>query len=318
MTSVVDELKGKRILVAGDLMLDEWIYAIATNRFSPEAKGAPIYRCRHRWRSLGGAGNVAVQAAALGCEVQVAGVVGDDFEGTDLIDRLETKRIDTNHVMVARGYPTVVKTRLMDQRQILRIDQEQPADEGKYDIEDMLAWKPEAVIISDYGKGALPAQVTKDIVSLCREQHIPVVVDPYDTGNYWPYVKATVITPNVRELCTLTAQSQFPHEAAMELIRPDAMIVTMGQHGLDLVVGDHKKPTITRFPAAKEIEDPNPCGAGDTVAAVVGACLAAGMELGAAAYMANVAAALTVQQMGCGLLIPTVLADMMQHQPAAE
>ncbi|MCE5333215.1 MAG: bifunctional D-glycero-beta-D-manno-heptose-7-phosphate kinase/D-glycero-beta-D-manno-heptose 1-phosphate adenylyltransferase HldE [Desulfobacteraceae bacterium] len=300
----IDSLRKVRILVAGDVMLDRYTWGDVA-RISPEAP-VPVLRVREHSEGAGGAANVALNLAGLGCEVTLVGFTGTDPAGATLQKILRESGVGTELVPIP-GRPTITKTRVMArEQQILRIDEEEvsppPEDarERVLSLLDGLIPGRQAVILSDYGKGVLldPA-IPQRAIDLGRKRGIPVLVDP--KGKDWErYRGATCVTPNVGELESVSGVVESGEagiaEAAGRLrsdLRLDWLLVTRGKHGMCLV-GDSAPLFIpTR---AREVFDVS--GAGDTVIATLAAGLAAGFDMNEAAKIANVAAGIVVGKLG--------------------
>lgn len=302
---LIDSFGKTRVLVVGDVMLDRYTWGDVA-RISPEAP-VPVLRVREHSEGAGGAGNVALNLAALGCRVTLIGFVGEDGPGMRLRRMLEGAGVAAELIAVP-ARPTITKTRVMARsQQILRIDEEQVAMPSSGDRERVLALLADllphhdAVVLSDYGKGALldPA-VPQQAIRSGKELGIPVLVDP--KGKDWSrYRGAACVTPNAAELEAVSG-SEHPGEgaeiaAAAELIRAalsvDWLLVTRGRHGMCLV-GD--APPLFIPARAREVFDVS--GAGDTVIAALAAGLAAGIGIAEAAKIANIAAGIVVGKLG--------------------
>lgn len=298
-------LDGVRILVVGDLMLDQTLSG-SVGRISPEAP-IPVLKAETRKDGLGGAGNVANNLSRLGCRVALIGVIGKDPEASLLIGLLEREGIESR-ILVTKQRCTTRKMRVVSARQqMLRMDFEttDPVDDSTENelirrIMTALDEGPDAVILSDYGKGVCTPRLCRTLLDGCRERKVPVLVDP--KGADWErYRGCTLITPNLNELC-LAARRTIPNEdrdveqAARELMNCfelDRILVTRSDRGMSLFSGEsalHEKTV------AREVFDVS--GAGDTVVAVVTAFLAAGASLEEAVRAANRAAGFVVGKAG--------------------
>ena len=192
------------ILVVGDVMLDRYVWG-QVKRISPEAP-VPVVQAQRTTETLGGAGNVAYNLAALNCRVSLIGVCGADPTARSLRDLLTAKRID-DLLVVDPARPTTTKTRIMaHKQQILRLDDEQvhPMDaEIIAAIRNAFSTGLErcnAVILSDYGKGVLAeTSFVQEMIHACRSRSIPVLVDPKGMG-WQRYRGASGVTPNTAEL----------------------------------------------------------------------------------------------------------------------
>ena len=193
-----------KILVVGDVMLDKYYYGEVT-RISPEAP-VPITHVTSEKETLGGAANVAHNLARLGCQTSLAGYVGDDYHCESLLGKLTARGIDYKG-LVTTDRPTTTKLRVIGgHQQMLRLDfEEDEPIEAHYAarlqnyIEQKLSESLDAVIISDYGKGACTEAACQMIIKACHDHGVPVVVDPKGI-NWLKYAKADYITPNVKEV----------------------------------------------------------------------------------------------------------------------
>src|SRR5438105_2094035 len=202
-TALVEKFRSRKILVIGDLMLDEFLWGRA-RRIAPEAP-VPVVEIERETLHLGGAGNVAANLAALGANPTVIGVRGADSAGERLCEEFSRAAISTAGLVIDTSRPTTVKTRIIAHSQhVVRADREKksPVDEA---IERKLAANflqlldnAEAVIVSDYDKGVITPAVLKAILPAAIERRIPVCIDP-KLRNLEHYHPATIITPNTQE-----------------------------------------------------------------------------------------------------------------------
>ncbi|PYU10164.1 MAG: bifunctional heptose 7-phosphate kinase/heptose 1-phosphate adenyltransferase [Acidobacteria bacterium] len=295
---------GRRVLVVGDLMLDRYLWG-AVERISPEAP-VPVVRLDHKTHVAGGAGNVAVNLRGLGCAVSLAGIVGDDEDGRQLLELLQNVSVGTAAILAAPGRPTICKTRILGGRQqMLRVDVEK-AGELSSELQGALLERIEtqisgcsAIILSDYGKGLLSASVCQAIIRRGRELSIPTFVDPKGL-HYEKYAGCDAISPNRMELVAATSTDHSDLDLLLqkgEQLRNhlgiQSLVVTLGELGITLI----ESGSVQRFPAlAREVFDVS--GAGDTVIATTGAAIAAGLPLHEAIRLANVAAGIVVGKLG--------------------
>ncbi len=294
----------RRVLVVGDLLLDRYLWG-AVERISPEAP-VPVVRVDHKTHAAGGAANVAANLSALGCQVSLAGVVGADEDGRQLLALLHTLGIETPAVLSWPDRPTICKTRILGGRQqILRLDVEKTG-ELHSELKSLLQCKIlaqvsgcSAVILSDYGKGVLDESVCQAVIRRARELSIPTFVDPKGR-DYGKYSGCDVISPNRLELAAATSSDSGELELLLEKgqqLRSDLgvahLVVTLSELGITLL----EPSGIHRFPAlAREVFDVS--GAGDTVIATMGAAVAAGMNLHDAIRLANLAAGIVIGKLG--------------------
>ena len=294
-----------RILVVGDLMLDRYIFG-EVERISPEAP-VPVLRHAQRYERPGGAANVAMNLAGLGCETFLAGFWGADGEQAELARLLEPAGINTDGV-VSSSLPTVSKTRIVARtQQLLRLDIE---SRDPYPYEETarlearateLVGKVHAVILSDYAKGTLTNEVAEVIIRTARQAGIPVLVDP-KTRDLSKYSGATTICPNLGELSLATGvpahQTQALLAAAhLQMAEHDFafLTVTMSEKGIRILSRDGT-PDYHSPARAREVYDVS--GAGDTVIATLAASLAGGLHVHTAVELANLAAGIVVGKVG--------------------
>ncbi len=288
-----------RVLVVGDVMLDRYYHGSA-NRISPEAP-VPVVRVSNQEDRPGGAGNVALNIAALGGAATLVGVVGTDATAEDLGARLSAAGVRCEF-LVSQDKPTVTKLRVISQhQQLLRMDFEQP-----FDAQDVADLQPrfesvlesaQVVIVSDYAKGAL--QDVPAIIRAARAAGKPVIVDPKGS-DFEKYRGATLITPNLHEFETVVGHCSTEQElitkglALMSELALEAILITRGESGMTLLRPNKAE---LHLPArAQEVFDVT--GAGDTVISVLAASLAAGDDFAAAPALANLAASLAVGKLG--------------------
>jgi len=292
-----------RIVVVGDIILDRYLIG-DTDRLSPEAP-VPVVAVREQRAALGGAANVAANAAAMGATCRLVGVVGDDPMGRALRAEMATQRLPDAFVVSSAARPTTSKTRVLARgQQVVRIDEEVDLllddKEGVKviaKVEEALA-DADALLLEDYNKGLLTPGIIKAAMATAAKRGIPVVVDP-KFRQFFNYAGATVFKPNRREMeAALGAavdldQRNALHEALARL-QVDNLLLTLGAEGMLLVTRDK---AITHLPSlAREVFDVS--GAGDTVTAWVGTCLAAGASVREAAQLANIAAGIEVGKRG--------------------
>ncbi|HEX9365708.1 MAG TPA: D-glycero-beta-D-manno-heptose-7-phosphate kinase [Vicinamibacterales bacterium] len=302
---LLDRARGRAVLVVGDLMLDHFVIG-RVDRISPEAP-VPVVQFDHESFRLGGAANVAHNVAALGGSVEIAGVVGNDAEGTRLLADLRRVGIATPAVIADKSRCTTRKLRVVTTRnlQVARIDYEcDRAVDG--DLEAALAKKireavgrADVVLISDYQKGTITEVTAQAAIEAAKAKGVPSLVDP-KVPHIGLYAGASLITPNHHEAEAVTLQrirnSADARSAAMvfrERARCDSVLITRGEHGMWLLGADGEFD----LPAeAREVSDVT--GAGDTVIAAMALGLAAGGSLRDAARLANRAAGLAVARFG--------------------
>lgn len=304
MTISIPDFSATRVVVAGDVMLDRYLFG-ATGRISPEAP-VPVVHVHETDDRPGGAANVAVNLAALGVSTSLVGVVGQDPAADTLASIMGERGIECGFA-TAEDRPTITKTRVQSRgQQLIRLDEEKtlamPGDAMLDSLRGMLKGTG-AVVLSDYGKGAL-ADVTA-MIAACRETGVPVLVDPKGT-DFEKYRGASLITPNQSEFEAVAGESTSDEdlvERARTMIADlqlDALLVTRSEKGM-LLVESGGEPVFLST-QAREVFDVT--GAGDTVIATLAAALASGQGVAAAAALANVAAGLVVRKIGVATVTP--------------
>ncbi len=298
MTLLVPDFSKLRVLVAGDAMLDEYWFG-DTARISPEAP-VPVVRARSSEQRPGGAANVALNIAALGARSTLAAVVGQDERGAQLTRVLEQRGVRCE-LFRSPTLPTIHKLRVLARsQQLLRIDAEQSLQTCAHELGTLytrLVKQSDVVILSDYAKGTL-ARVD-ELVAAARAAKVPVLIDPKGT-DFSRYRGAYGLTPNRGEFEAVVGKSA--DEA--ELLRKGAalraeldlelLLVTRGEQGMTLF--ERGAEPLTLPTQAREVFDVT--GAGDTVIALLGAGVAAGLDAPEAARLANLGASIVVGKIG--------------------
>ena len=311
LIDVVERFPGRRVLLAGDLMLDRYVFGDA-ERISPEAP-VPVLRVVERLDRVGGAGSVALNLAALGAQVQCCGLVGTDPEGEVILRLLGEAGVDTRGVVRAADRPTITKTRLVGlaehrhRQQILRVDDEVAEPPAAADAAKLQAAAHAAlatadvVCLEDYAKGLLTPELSQALIAAARTQNKPVLIDPARMRDWSRYAGATLITPNRSELEVPTGGKLLDGELAdtaaklARELKATALLVTLGRDGALLVYADGRQQ---RFPTKPRAVYDN-TGAGDAVLAMAAVALAAGATLEQAVPLANIAGGLEVSKFGC-------------------
>lgn len=289
-------------LVIGDVMLDRYLIG-SVGRISPEAP-VPIVLLNERNDRAGGAANVAANLALLGIKTHIIGCVGDDVEGKSLAKLITEAGIE-NYCFTSKTRPTIAKTRVVSgHQQMMRLDQEssaaftaQETNALQSNIHAALRHEPKIVILSDYAKGLLSEPICQQIISACKAQNIPILVDPKGR-DFSKYAGATALTPNKKE----TAEACDTDTNDVDLISKASALktnlklqflaVTRGEEGITLLnESTHHLPAIT-----KQVFDVS--GAGDTVIATLAAGLMNNLNPLEALQLANIAAAVVVGKVG--------------------
>jgi rfaE bifunctional protein kinase chain/domain len=292
------DLDKVRILVVGDVMLDRYWFG-DVSRISPEAP-VPVVRIEKRDERLGGAANVARNAAALGAHCGLLGVVGADEAGSQVESLLKDSSIHS-YLQRDSAISTIIKLRVIGrQQQMVRIDfEDAPTDEVLRDkLAQFNALLPDydVVVFSDYNKGSLVN--VAEMVKAARTAGKVVMVDPKG-DDFSPYRGATIITPNKSELRRITGQWKTEEQLTAkaqglrEELGLDYLLLTRSEEGMSL----YSKDEVLHMHAdAREVFDVS--GAGDTVIATMAAMLGAGRSLADSLMMANRAGGIVVGKLG--------------------
>jgi D-beta-D-heptose 7-phosphate kinase/D-beta-D-heptose 1-phosphate adenosyltransferase len=312
-----------RLIVMGDLMLDRYIWG-DVERISPEAP-VPVLRMRQSEDRPGGAGSVAAMLAALEAQVALLAVTGEDAEAKLLRQMFDRLGVDCSGVLTDPQRTTTIKQRLLGStqgkhpQQMLRVDQEQAEPISQQTTEQLLETvadriaQADLILISDYNKGVCAGQMLPRLVELARAASVPIIADPLKGADYRRYAGCTCITPNRREAELAAGMSITSPQEAIEAGRRllgfgvQSVVVTLDSDGMVWVDGaGHAE----HFPCRpRQVCDVT--GAGDMVLAMLGYCLAAGMDWPAAIRLANIAGGLEVERLGAiPIGWPEILAEL--------
>lgn len=297
-----------KVLIVGDVMLDRY-YCGDTERISPEAP-VPIVRVLNDFCYPGGAGNVALNIAALKGQVSIIGLVGHDETNERLQKHLKDANIATEFHQ-QNDHPTITKLRILSQnQQILRLDFEQPLTNiDKTPLHqkfDTLMSQHDVLVLSDYGKGTLSDPQT--YIQKARSNNIPVLVDPKGSC-FEKYRGATLITPNFNEFTGVVGEcpdTETLNQKGLKLLQDldlEALLVTRGSEGMTLI---HKDKAPISIPT-RAIDVYDVTGAGDTVIGVFALAIATGENYENAMEAANAAAGIVVGKVGSATATPEEL-----------
>lgn len=307
-------MHGRRILVVGDLMVDEWIWG-NVSRISPEAP-VPVVAVREHTFTLGGAGNVASNLRALGAQVSFVGVVGDDAEGARAIELCTELGLDSSGIIAASDRPTTRKTRVVAHgQQVVRADWEsttplQGADAARIAGEvSKRAQNVDGIVLSDYAKGLFSRPIVEAALGCAI-----VVADPKPV-NIDLFAGVTCVAPNAAEAAqmAMTAgrdSSSLERAARALLKRLDCkyVLVTRGEEGMSLYGRDGERFDVGA--AARTVYDVS--GAGDTAVAVMTLALAARAPIHSAVQLANFAAGAVVEKLGTATASPDEIVALLE------
>ena len=316
---VISAMQKQRILVIGDLMLDEFIYG-KVSRISPEAP-VPVVRVTSETAYPGGAANVARNLSDFGIHACICGLLGRDSTGKSLFKLLAQAGIATDGVFFSAKFPTIVKTRIIAMhQQVVRVDREQGIQAGSGDLARLARFfaksipTVDAVIIEDYGKGFITQSLVDLVVSAAGRHDKIIAVDP-NPNNPLQWHGVTMLKPNRQEAFAAAGLPYSDSEADLrktgEILlqkwQIPYLLITLGEEGMMLFhPPDQPYHTPTR---AREVFDVS--GAGDTAIAFFTAALAAGFKGALAAMIANHAAAVVVAKLGTATLRPEELAESL-------
>ncbi len=316
MNLSLPKFNNSSVLVIGDIMLDRYWYG-DTGRISPEAP-VPVVNVNNTEDRAGGAGNVALNIAVLGCEVTLCGITGDDEAAQSLEEILQHQQVTCDFEKRA-NQQTITKLRLMSRsQQLLRADFEKDFSlTNGLDIERLtqLIEQHDVVVLSDYGKGTLADP--QPIIQAALIANKPVIVDPKGS-DFTKYRQATLITPNQSEFEAIAGKPES-EEAFLQLgkktrkeLSIDSLLVTRSEKGMALFSANQEpylQPT-----QAREVFDVT--GAGDTVVATLAGSMAAGGSMKEAVQIANLAAGVVVGKLGTATVTTQELSyAMLQQQP---
>ncbi len=333
LKEIVGKFNKARVLVIGDLILDEYIWG-SVDRISPEAP-VPVLWANKRTFVPGGAANVANNLRSLDAEVCLVGVTGKDKNTDIFLSELKKRKINTRGVFIESGRHTTVKTRIIaGHQQLVRVDWEHTHSLPKelnvkiLDFVEKNMGDFDAIIIEDYGKGVINRHLLEELISLSRANKRVITVDPKEE-NFQYYRGATSITPNSKELKNairnlkikdttnkfkVNSDKLFTDKdvdlAARQILKYldlESILVTLGEHGMQLY---EKSGKVTHIPTvAQEVFDVS--GAGDTVISTYTLGLCSQATKLEAAYIANYAAGIVVGKLGTAVTTRKELSERL-------
>lgn len=320
-------LKKKNILVIGDVMLDTY-YSGIVKRISPEAP-VPVFLKSGERSTLGGAANVAANLIAAGQSVSMMTIIGADLYGEIFLKMLKKNGIDSSLILLSESRNTTVKTRFLasNHQQLLRFDIENTNDISKneeYELIEKLKIKIfeyDLIILSDYLKGLLTYSFTQNVIKLANKNNIKVIVDVKDP-KIQKYNGAFLLKPNLKEVRDLTGMSTTTIPKIVQASKRlcdncnvKYVLTTCGDQGMILVdnMGEYSKVNSTRV----EVYDVT--GAGDTVIAYLGTCMANGLDIDKSIFISNIAAGIQVSKVGTSsVLLDEVESYIIEHTDIQE
>lgn len=308
LNDLFEKFASIKVLVVGDVMLDTYMWG-HVDRISPEAP-VPIVALKEKEFRIGGAGNVALNVAALGAQVSVLSIIGKDEEGVLLKKLFSENNIDTSLIVESSQRITTNKTRIICRnQQMLRLDAEITEDINEAIAEKMLqnfeqlvqTNKPDVVIFEDYNKGVLSKDVITYLLQICKRENIITTVDP-KKKNFLAYHQATIFKPNLKEVkeglnISVDAINEKTmlgiHQELTKRLQHDISVITLSENGV--FFGSEKQAAI--IPAhIRNIADVS--GAGDTVIATLSLTYAATKDIRLSTEIANIAGGLVCEEVG--------------------
>lgn len=308
LNDLFEKFSSIKVLVVGDVMLDTYMWG-NVDRISPEAP-VPIVALRQKEYRIGGAGNVALNVAALGAQVSILSVIGKDEDGEQLKKLFNENNVDISLVVESNQRITTNKTRIICRnQQMLRLDAEIVDDINETLEAELLqkfkqllkAARPDVVVFEDYNKGVLSENVISQFLQICKRENIITTVDP-KKKNFLAYQYATIFKPNLKEVkeglnISVDAIDEKTmlaiHKELAKHLQHEISVITLSEHGV--FFGSEKQSAI--LPAhLRNIADVS--GAGDTVIATLSLAYAATKDIRLSAEIANIAGGLVCEEVG--------------------
>jgi len=307
---IIENFSRSRVLVVGDIMTDHFIWG-TVSRISPEAP-VPVVEVKKESFMLGGSANVFHNILSVGGQAMLSGVIGSDETGGRLLDYLRDLGLDAKGIIVEKGRPTTLKTRIVAHgQQVVRFDREERRAITEKTVRAIVSYVESvrdglgALVISDYNKGVVVRPLLDAVKRELSGRGVVTCVDPKQR-DFSFYRGFDIITPNHQEACVAAGEEMHNGDdcvkVGIKLLKQNdfkALLMTRGEEGISLFerTADRKQIRHTAFPTrAREVFDVT--GAGDTVIGVLALSLAAGASLREAAYLANHAAGVVVGKVG--------------------
>lgn len=320
LKNIVSQFPQKRVLVVGDLMLDEYLFGIS-DRISPEAP-IPVVEVNRAVYVPGGAGNAASNIRSLGAEAFLVGLIGQDENGKKLIGILKEKGIDANGVFLAPDRPTTLKSRIVCKDQhVVRVDKEkrdfilQESENQILDKIRQLIGSVDTVILSDYEKGVVTPSLAQGIIETARHAGKRVLVDTKG-GNIGKYRNCFAVVPNFEELekslkTKIESLEALPQAMAMLLahLNSEAVFVTLGERGMAFLnrIGEYFRTS------AADVSLVDISGAGDTAIAVFALALASGASPKQAMFISTYACSVVIGKVGTAVVSQAELIESFHN-----
>jgi D-beta-D-heptose 7-phosphate kinase/D-beta-D-heptose 1-phosphate adenosyltransferase len=309
-----------RLLVVGDLMIDEYVWG-DVDRISPEAP-VQVVAVNNEEYTLGGSGNVINNLAALGAEVSVLGVIGAGRNAKQLLSKLSSLGSDTAGIIQENNRPTTTKTRIIaEHQQVLRIDRETKKNISPESFASIIAMaeklipEVDVVLVSDYGKGMITRELVARLVKLSGDNGKIIIADPKGM-DFSKYAGVSLLTPNKKEASMASGVEIVDRNSLtsagtilLEKSGIERLLITCGKDGM--ILFDPGREPYTISTRAREVYDVS--GAGDTVVAVLGLGIAAGLSFKESVALANTAAGIVVGKVGTATVSRKELARALRQ-----
>ena len=312
--ALAEQFSQKHILVMGDLMLDSYMWGQA-NRISPEAP-VPVVSVKEVTHNPGGAANVGWNIASLSANVNMAGVVGNDSHGEQLLTLMSERGMNVESVVRDTNRPTTVKTRVIaNSQQVVRTDFESLDELSNESLEAVQASvlknikDVDAIILADYNKGLFSEKMISSILSIANENNVPVYVDPKH-DHFYLFKGVRLFKPNADEFdqAMNSANIEDGGRALQKILDVEFVLVTLGASGMLLTTADESIRIPTKALAVHDVS-----GAGDTVISVFTLADLAGATAEEAATMANLAAGRVCEEVGVVPIDLEMLTEMLNN-----
>lgn len=312
--ALAEQFSQKHILVMGDLMLDSYMWGQA-NRISPEAP-VPVVSVKEVTHNPGGAANVGWNIASLSANVNMAGVVGNDSHGEQLLKLMSERGMNVESVVRDTNRPTTVKTRVIaNSQQVVRTDFESLDELSNESLEAVQASvlknikDVDAIILADYNKGLFSEKMIGSILSIANENNVPVYVDPKH-DHFYLFKGVRLFKPNADEFdqAMNSANIEDGGRALQKILGVEFVLVTLGASGMLLTTADESIRISTKALAVHDVS-----GAGDTVISVFTLADLARATPEEAATMANLAAGRVCEEVGVVPIDLEMLTEMLNN-----
>ncbi len=312
--ALAEQFSQKHILVMGDLMLDSYMWGQA-NRISPEAP-VPVVSVKEVTHNPGGAANVGWNIASLSANVNMAGVVGNDSHGEQLLTLMSERGMNVESVVRDTNRPTTVKTRVIaNSQQVVRTDFESLDELSNESLEAVQASvlknikDVDAIILADYNKGFFSEKMIGSILSIANENNVPVYVDPKH-DHFYLFKGVRLFKPNADEFdqAMNSANIEDGGRALQKILDVEFVLVTLGASGMLLTTADESIRISTKALAVHDVS-----GAGDTVISVFTLADLARATPEEAATMANLAAGRVCEEVGVVPIDLEMLTEMLNN-----